>query len=57
MKIYVDIDNTICETIDTDYSRAVPIKKNIKKINNLFENQRLFQALSYTLCPLFLYQD
>ena len=37
MKIYVDIDNTICETIDTDYSRAVPIKKNIKKINNLFD--------------------
>ena len=37
MKIYVDIDNTICETIDTDYSRAVPIKKNIQKINNLFD--------------------
>ena len=37
MKIYVDIDNTICKTIGADYSSATPIKKNIKKINNLFE--------------------
>ncbi|MDC6466076.1 hypothetical protein PQZ36_00770 [Flavobacteriaceae bacterium] len=37
MKIYVDIDNTICKTLSTDYSGAVPIKKNIKKINALYE--------------------
>ena len=37
MKIYVDIDNTICKTIGTDYSGATPIKENIRKINNLFE--------------------
>ena len=37
MKIYVDIDNTICKTEGTDYKSAMPIKSNIKKINNLFE--------------------
>ena len=37
MKIYVDIDNTICKTVGTDYSGATPIKENIIKINNLFE--------------------
>tara|TARA_B100000963_G_scaffold347085_1_gene353001 strand:+ start:320 stop:610 length:291 start_codon:yes stop_codon:yes gene_type:complete len=37
MKIYVDIDNTICKTVGTDYSGANPIEDNIRKINNLFE--------------------
>ena len=37
MIIYVDIDETICETPENrDYSKAVPIKKNIEKINKLF---------------------
>ena len=27
MKIYVDIDNTICKTVGTDYSGATPIKE------------------------------
>jgi hypothetical protein len=37
MLIYVDIDNTICETFENlEYDKARPIKKNIKKINNLF---------------------
>jgi hypothetical protein len=37
MKIYVDIDNTICKTSTTDYQNAIPIKENIKKINKLFD--------------------
>ena len=37
MKIYVDIDNTICTTEDTDYTKAIPIKENIEKINKLFD--------------------
>ena len=37
MKIYVDIDNTICRTEVTDYTKAIPIKENIEKINKLFD--------------------
>lgn len=36
MIIYVDIDNTICKSND-QYENAVPIKKNIGKINKLFD--------------------
>ena len=39
MVIYVDIDETICiSPKDRDYSKAVPIKKNIKKINKMYDN-------------------
>ena len=32
MKIYVDIDDTICtKSEDLDYKKAQPLKKNIKK--------------------------
>ena len=38
MIIYVDIDETICESpADRDYSKAVPIQSNINKINQLFD--------------------
>lgn len=37
MKIYVDIDNTICKTNGMDYSIASPLKNNIKKINKLYD--------------------
>ena len=38
MKIYVDIDETICETPQSrDYKQSKPIFENIKKINNLFD--------------------
>jgi hypothetical protein len=37
MKIYVDIDNTICKTIGNDYMNAEPIKDNISKINRLHQ--------------------
>ena len=38
MKIYIDVDNTICYTNDTDYSKSTPNLDNIKKVNELFEN-------------------
>ena len=39
MIIYVDVDETVCQSPeDRDYSKAVPIKKNIKKINELYYN-------------------
>tara|TARA_B100000886_G_C20426982_1_gene494706 strand:- start:3474 stop:3866 length:393 start_codon:yes stop_codon:yes gene_type:complete len=33
-----DIDNTICKTRESEYSKSIPIKKNIKIINKLFED-------------------
>ncbi len=33
-----DIDNTICKTIGSKYSKSIPIKKNIIIINKLYEN-------------------
>lgn len=41
MIIYVDIDNTICETLTTNYSHSVPIKKNIDKINSLYDKKHI----------------
>ena len=36
--IYVDIDETICETPQPrNYFNAVPIKENINKINKLYD--------------------
>ena len=38
MIIIVDIDETICITPeDRDYTKSIPIKKNIAKINKLYE--------------------
>ncbi len=38
MIIYVDIDETICVTPDDrDYTQSTPIKKNIEKINDLYD--------------------
>ena len=41
MVIYVDIDETICYYNEIsgvrDYSKALPIKKNIQKINQLYD--------------------
>tara|TARA_B100000282_G_C31725713_1_gene488315 strand:- start:456 stop:761 length:306 start_codon:yes stop_codon:yes gene_type:complete len=39
MIVYVDIDETICKTPDDrNYANSVPIKKNIKKINKMYDN-------------------
>ena len=38
MIIYVDIDETICNTpADRDYEKSTPIAKNIEKINTLYD--------------------
>ena len=38
MIIYVDIDETICNTPeDRDYSKSTPIEKNIRKINKKYD--------------------
>ena len=38
MIIYVDIDETICVSPeDRDYSKAIPIKEHIDKINSLYD--------------------
>ena len=31
-----DIDGVICKTFKSDYKNSVPIKKNIKKINDFY---------------------
>ena len=39
MIIFVDIDETICTSPESrDYSKAEPIRKNIKKINKMYDN-------------------
>jgi len=37
MIVYVDIDNTICKTIKTDYAGASPLRDRIEKINHLYD--------------------
>lgn len=41
MKIYVDIDNTICSTNGMEYENSTPIIENIEKVNVLFENNTI----------------
>tara|TARA_B110001469_G_C9647495_1_gene328139 strand:- start:644 stop:961 length:318 start_codon:yes stop_codon:yes gene_type:complete len=41
MKIYIDIDNTICNTNDMDYDKSTPIFENIEKVNSLFMNHTI----------------
>ncbi len=36
MTYYVDIDNTICMTNETDYQNSQPIVSRINKINSLY---------------------
>ena len=38
MIIYIDIDETICESPENrDYTTAIPIQKNIDKANKLYD--------------------
>jgi len=38
MKIFVDIDETICETpVSRDYSESTPLEDRIEKINKLYD--------------------
>jgi hypothetical protein len=36
MKIFCDIDGTICHTKNNDYEHSIPLPRNIEKINNFF---------------------
>jgi hypothetical protein len=38
MTYYIDIDNTICLTINSDYESSQPILHRIEKINKLYES-------------------
>jgi hypothetical protein len=33
---YIDIDNTICKTQNSDYENSTPISSRIERINNLY---------------------
>ena len=35
MKYFIDLDNTLCETTNSDYKNSIPIKHRIKYVNNL----------------------
>jgi len=37
MKIYVDLDNTLCITNGIDYKTSKPIQSRINKINELYD--------------------
>lgn len=37
MKYMVDIDDTICKTVDKDYVNSVPYKERIEKLNKLYD--------------------
>ena len=41
-----DIDNVICRTKDSDYSNSKPIKKVIKIINTLYENDHCIKIFT-----------
>ena len=45
-KIFFDIDGVICKTKKNLYTKSVPIKKNIKVINFLYEQK--FKILIFT---------
>jgi hypothetical protein len=41
-KIYCfDLDNTICNTQDSDYTKSIPYKNRIDTINKLFDNNNI----------------
>lgn len=37
MKYIVDIDNTICKSTDSDYTKSIPYLDRIEKINKLYD--------------------
>lgn len=37
MKIFVDIDGTICHTIGSDYPNSKPLASRIERINKLYD--------------------
>ena len=65
MKIYVDIDNTICYTNEGDYPNSKPNYVNISKVNKLYEDHTIIMwtargtmTVSHSFwipCHLYLY--
>lgn len=41
-----DIDNTICKTNKSEYSKSSPIKKNIKTINELYKKGHVIKIFT-----------
>ena len=37
MIIYVDIDNTICNSVEDDYTNSTPILRNVEKVKSLVQ--------------------
>jgi quercetin dioxygenase-like cupin family protein len=37
MNIFIDLDNTLCKTTDSDYENSIPIQERIDKVNKLKE--------------------
>ena len=35
--ICFDLDNVLCETINSNYTKSTPLKKNINLVNSLFD--------------------
>ena len=44
--ICFDIDNTICKTIKSDYKNSKPILKNIKCINELYDEAHMIKIFT-----------
>ena len=44
--ICFDIDNTICKTIKSDYKKSKPIIKNIKCINDLYNQGHIIKIFT-----------
>jgi len=44
--ICFDIDNTICKTIKSDYKNSKPILKNIKCINELYDEGHIIKIFT-----------
>lgn len=41
-----DIDGVICRTFKSDYKKSIPIKKNIKRINNLYNKGHIIKIFT-----------
>ena len=47
MKVYCfDIDDTICQTLNTDYENSIPFKKRIEYINKLYEEGNIIKIFT-----------
>ena len=44
--ICFDIDNTICKTVKSDYKKSKPIVKNIKCINDLYNQGHIIKIFT-----------